>query len=108
MSIQLRRAAEELGYDPSRLTRLQSSFLIGSLADPQQNLFIVASHLDRLRDRDFPGKPADLLTDDDLMVIGARYNRGPDLSLDAIRENLSYGEAILNKRERLEGLLEEE
>jgi len=105
VSIQERRAAEELGYDPSRLTHMQSSFLIASLADPQQNLFIVASHLDRLRDQDFPGKPGELLTADDLKIIGTRYNRGPDLSLEEIQRNLSYGESVVNKKDRLQGLL---
>lgn len=105
VSIQIRRAAEELGYDPLAMSKLQRSFLIGSLGDPQQNLFIVGSHLDRLRDVDFPGKPAELLTDDDLRVTGTRYNRGPDLPLERIRQNMSHGESIVAKRERLQRLL---
>lgn len=107
VSIQLRRAAEELGYDPAAMTELQKSFLISSLEDPQQNLFLVASHLDRLRDQDFPGKPADVLTDDDLKVIGARYNRGPNLTRAEIDQNLSYGNDVVRKRARLEQLLQE-
>jgi len=105
VSTQVRRAAEELGYDPSKLRRPQTNFIIRSLDDPQQNLFIVASHLDRLRDQDFPGKPAELLTDDDLKIIGTRFNRGPDLALEAIQRNLNYGESIVNKKDRLKGLL---
>jgi hypothetical protein len=48
-----------------------------------------------------------MLTDDDLKVIGARYNRGPDLPLEKIKQNLSYGEDIVKKRARLEKLIAE-
>lgn len=107
VQMQIRRAAEELGYDPAALTSEQMGYIIKSLEDPQQNLLLVASHLDRLRNIDSPGKTAELLEDDDLRVLGARYNRGPDLPLAKILENTSYGDAILAKRERLEGLLAE-
>ncbi len=105
VSTQVRRAAEELGYDPSSLTHMQTSFIIASLADPQQNLFIVASHLNRLRNQDFTGKPGELLTDDDLKIVGTRYNRGPDRSLEKIKENLDHGESIVNKKDLLQNLL---
>lgn len=75
------------------------------MEDPQQNLFIVAFHPDRLRDFDFPGKPAGLLTDDDLKIIGARYNRGLDLSLEELHKTakrLSHGEDIVKKKSLLQ------
>jgi outer membrane protein OmpA-like peptidoglycan-associated protein len=110
VSVQLRRAAEELGYDPTKMNSMQINFLIRSLEDPQQNLFIVASHLHRLRDIDFPGKPAGLLTDDELKIIGARYNRGPELSLEALRstgKKLSHGEDIVKKKSLLQDLIKD-
>ena len=105
LSLQLRRAAEELGYEPARMTHVQQRVVIWSLEDPQQALFIAARHLRRLRDVDFPAVPAELLTDDQVRVLGARYNRGPDLSLERIRANTSYGDALLRKRDRMMRLL---
>lgn len=107
VSIQVRRAAEELGYDPAELNRMQASLIIDSLRDPQGNLLIVARHLSRLRDIDAPGKPGALLDDLDLKRIGARYNRGAEQTLEQIDANLGYGKDIVKKRERLEGLLAE-
>lgn len=107
IAIQIRRAAEELGYDPENLNKIQISLIIDSLRDPQQNIFIVASHLDRLRNIDFPAKPAEMLTDDEIRVIGARYNRGPDLSLQDIQKDTSYGNLIVQKKDELQNLLED-
>jgi hypothetical protein len=107
VAIQIRRAAEELGYDPNALSRVQTSFIISSLRDPQQNLFIVASHLHRLWNIDFPARPADMLTDDEIRIIATRYNRGPDLLLEAIQENTSYGDLIIRRKEALQRLLQD-
>jgi soluble lytic murein transglycosylase-like protein len=62
LSVQVRRAAEALGYDPSNdLSPSQRRMLIESLKDPTQNIFIAAKHLADLRDKDFKGvRGADL------------------------------------------------
>jgi hypothetical protein len=84
--------------------------LIWSLEDSQQNVFVVAQHLARLRDITASGVPRGQLTDDQVKLIGARYNRGPELSEATLRDTrtrLSYGEALINKRDRIERLLSE-
>jgi hypothetical protein len=108
VQMELRRAAEELGYDPAQMSAIQRRVLIWSLLDPQQNLFLVASHLDRLRDIDVPGRPSSELTEEDIRVLGARYNRGPDLTRDQILNTgpkTRYGDDLLRKRQRVERLL---
>ncbi|HEY2290787.1 MAG TPA: hypothetical protein VGM86_08815, partial [Thermoanaerobaculia bacterium] len=105
VSMQIRRAAETLGYNPADLTSGQEDLIIASLEDAQTNIFIAAAHLAQLRDIDFPGVGAAQLTDDQIAVVATRFNRGPDLSLERIRQNLSYGRAILRRRTEVEGLI---
>jgi hypothetical protein len=109
VQIQLRRAAEELRYDPARLTAIQRRVLIWSLEDPQQDIFVVAQHLRRLKEIAAAGVPGAQLSDDQVRLIGARYNRGAELSdetLRTTRTRLSYGDALLRKRERVQRLLD--
>jgi hypothetical protein len=111
VQMELRRGAEELGYEPESMSALQRRVLIWSLLDPQQNLFLVASHLDRLRDRDIPGRTAAEMTREDIRVLGARYNRGPELTREQILTTgprTKYGDDVLRKQERVERLLAEE
>jgi hypothetical protein len=110
VQMQIRRAAEELGYDPQRLSPAQRRVIIWSLLDPQQNLYIVASHLQRLKNIDAPGRAASELSDDDVRLIGARYNRGAELSRRALLtlgQRTSYGDAIVRRRERVLELLKD-
>ncbi|MFI9175912.1 hypothetical protein [Streptomyces lincolnensis] len=111
VQMELRRGAEELGYEPQNMSALQRRVLIWSLLDPQQNLFLVASHLDRLRDRDIPDRTAAEMTREDIRVLGARYNRGPELTREQILTTgprTKYGDDVLRKQERVERLLAEE
>ena len=105
ISMQIRTAAETLGYDSSNLTNVQRKAIISSLKDPRQNIFIAAKHLSDLRNIDFKGVGAKQLTTDQVKVIGTRYNRGGGLSLQSIMKNMSYGEFIVNRKSLLEGLL---
>lgn len=105
VSMQVRRAAETLGYDPSNLTGTQRDEIINSLKDPRQNIFLAAAHLAQLRDIDFPGQGASELSTEEIRATATRFNRGPDLSLEQIRQNTSYGDVIINRRERLQELL---
>ena len=72
------------------------------LRNDQANLAIVARHLRQLADIDFAGKK---IGDEEMRIIGARYNRGPDLALDKIKKDTSYGNAILKRRDKLNSLL---
>jgi hypothetical protein len=94
ISIQVRRTAEELGYDVKNMSSDERSALIASLKNPIQNIYIAAKHLSTLRQIDFANKPTTQLTADDIKVIATRYNRGPDLSLEQIKKNLSYGNSL--------------
>jgi hypothetical protein len=103
VSIQVRRAAQILGMDPGKLTSEQLDEVATCLADDGSNLHMVAVHLRQLADIDAPR--TDFLSDEQIRIVGARYNRGPDLSLERIRANTSYGDFILKQREHILGLL---
>jgi len=104
LSMQLRVAMETLGYKPSE-TLLKGNSVIESLKDPMQAFFIIAKHLASLKDVDFKGKSASELTDEEITVVGTRYNRGAGLSLEKIKQNLSYGKAIIKRKEELNNLI---
>jgi hypothetical protein len=106
VSIQVRRAAESLGYDMSQdLSPSQRRMVIASLKQPQENIFIAAKHLSDLRDIDYKGISASNLTESQIEEIATRYNRGPDLSLAKIQKNMSYGQAITKRWDVLRKLL---
>ena len=104
LSMQLRVAMETLGYDKSQRI-VSGNAIIESLRDPTQAFFIVAKHLSSLKEVDFKGKSASELSDDEIKVVGTRYNRGAGLSLEKIKENLSYGQAIIKRKSELETLI---
>lgn len=100
-AMQVRRAAETLGYDPANLTDEQRSAIVASLQDPAQATYIVAAHLRQLIDVDNPGIAANQLTRQDLIRAGARYNYGPERPLALLDRDLSYGVAIANRWDKL-------
>jgi RHS repeat-associated protein len=102
---QVRRAAESLGYDPKTLTDAQRTEIVKSLNDPAHSIFIAAKHLSDLRNIDVPGKAGKDLTTDEIKVIGARYNQGPDKPLADVRKDLSYGQSITKRWTELGNLL---
>ena len=105
VSIQLRRAAEAMGYDPGKLSGDQQDMIKASLQEPRENIFVAAKHLADLRDIDFPGKKASSMTLDDITVTASRFNRGPDLSLQDIEKNMSYGSFIVKRADKLREIL---
>ena len=107
LAIQVRRAAEALGHDPSRMSSDVEAAIIESLNEPRTAIFIAAKHLSDLRDIDFRNKGARDLSWDDILVIGARYNQGPDKPLSEIKKDLSYGKTIRRRAVQLEQLLTE-
>jgi RHS repeat-associated protein len=94
LSIQIRTAAESLGYEYKNLSSQDRKNIITSLKNPIQNIYIAAKHLSDLRYVDFNGKTSSQLTEDDIKVIATRYNRGSGISLENIKKNLSYGNSI--------------
>jgi hypothetical protein len=95
VSIQVRRAIETLGYESDSLDTEQEQMIIDSLKDPKQNIFIAAAHLADLRDIDFQGKSADQMGSEEIKLTATRYNRGPDLSLEDIKKDTSYGDVLM-------------
>lgn len=103
VSIQLRRAAETLDLDWQTMDSKQRDALVECLTQDDTNLNVVARHIVDLRKVDFPN--ATFWTDDQIRVVGARYNRGPTLPIEEIRLNTSYGDFILRNRAHVLDLL---
>jgi len=78
MAVQIRRAAEVLGYDPANLSDSQRAEIVSALKDPAQNMFITAKYLESLKaESDFADVPADQLALYQYEELAARYNGGP-------------------------------
>ncbi|MFE4692074.1 hypothetical protein ACFRH6_18720 [Streptomyces sp. NPDC056749] len=78
IAIQVRRAAEVLGYDPAHLTGSQRDTIEASLQDPGQNIFIASDYLAMLKEESgFADVPADEMTREQRQELAARYNGGP-------------------------------
>ena len=78
MSIQIRRAAEVLGYDPGSLTDAQRDQVENAVKDPAQNIFITSEYLATLKaESEFADVPADQMTAAQYQELAARYNGGP-------------------------------
>ena len=76
IAIQVRRAAETLGYDPATMSQAQRMEVVESLNDPKQNIFIAASHLSDLK-QESGFSANENLTPDQYRELAARYNGGP-------------------------------
>jgi len=104
VAIQLRRAAETMGLDFNQLSEGDKTALVNCLQNADNDLAIVAKHLWQLKEIDFPGKRE--IGKSEMRIIGTRYNRGPDLTLERVLRDTSYGDFIVNRiYERVEGLL---
>ena len=103
VSIQLRRAAETLGPAWSNLSDADKTKIVQCLLNEPCNVGVVGRHLKDLKRIDFPSGNG--IESEIIRITGARYNRGPSLTLEQIRMNTSYGDFILGIRNRLNGLL---
>jgi hypothetical protein len=105
LSIQFRRAAEELDYDVNTLSPDETNALYNSVNNPIENIYIAAKHISTLKKGQFGNTPAIKLTKDDIIIIATRYNRGPDISTEKLKENLSYGNSIYKHEEEINNAL---
>lgn len=105
VSMQLRVAAETLGLNPEKMNWEQERNLIKLLDSEVQNLRLVSKHLFNLLKHDFPKMSTRSLTDDQIRVVGARYNRGVGMPLESLRKDTSYGDFLLKNKERIFKLL---
>jgi len=79
LSIQVRRAAEVLGYDPQHLTGGQRDQLVGALKDPTANVYIAAAYLRQVSDESSAAYvPAAGWTPQMYSEVASRYNGGPN------------------------------
>ncbi|MFC4494746.1 hypothetical protein ACFPA8_11445 [Streptomyces ovatisporus] len=78
MAVQVRRAAEVLGYDPANLTEDQRAEVTASLKDPNENMLISAKYMADLKAQSsFADVPAEEMTPEQYRELAARYNGGP-------------------------------
>lgn len=101
VSIQLKTAALTIGLDPDQMDVSQLRSLSYCLERDVYNIDLAAKHLRMLADHD--GFTSIGL--DEVRVIGARYNRGMDLSLDKIKDNTRYGDFIVKNWLRFSQLM---
>ncbi|WP_128980555.1 hypothetical protein [Streptomyces roseicoloratus] len=78
MAIQVRRAAEVLGYDSSHLTAMQRDVVVDAIKDPAKNIFIASEYLAQLKaESGFADVPPERMTRAQMQELAARYNGGP-------------------------------
>lgn len=106
VSMQIRTAAQTMGLDANTLTDQQTRKLASCLQKDVFNLDLVAKHLRDLALHDFPDADTANLTDEQIKVVGARYNRGTGASLESIKKNTSYGNFIVNNWSHFTQLLQ--
>ncbi|EOC1318436.1 hypothetical protein ACI09J_003097 [Cronobacter turicensis] len=117
IAIQLGVAAETLGIDPNELDHFQQFRLAQCLLNNEFNIRVVAFHLRDLILYDNPGANTSVLTDEQIVVAGSRYNRGRQRNRNDIassihspvgtplREYSEYGRRILEKKETIMQIL---
>lgn len=101
VSIQLRTAAHTIGLKPDEMSVSQLRTLSSCLERDVYNIEIAARHLRMLADHD----NYTLIGLEEVRVIGARYNRGMELSLDKIKQNTRYGDFIVKNWSRFNRLV---
>ncbi|MFD0490119.1 hypothetical protein ACFQ0O_27245 [Saccharopolyspora spinosporotrichia] len=98
LSIQTRRAAEVLGYDPEHLTDEQRDEIRAAAEDPRTNVLISAQHLADLKAQSgYADVPPEKMTDEQrkemYAEIGARYNGGPNWNTNP--DAAAYGKTLV-------------
>ena len=88
------------------LTTNQAEEIINDLKDPVKSTYIAAAHLSDLKDVDYADIPPENMDDNMIRDVATRYNRGPDISLDKIHENTSYGDSISKHEKEIMDALE--
>jgi hypothetical protein len=89
LAVQVRRAAEVLGYDPHHLAGRQRKIVVAAVRDPGQNIFIAAGYLAQLKgESEFAGVPPERMTHAHLEELATRYNGGPFYQVEAAQ---AYG-----------------
>lgn len=104
VSMQLRTAVRTLGRDPDTMSSAELLSLGWALERDAYNLELAAKHLRDLILYDFPGIDTTKLTEEQIVVVGSRYNRGT-VSMEKLKQDLSYGKVILKRWSHMTKLL---
>lgn len=105
MSVQVRRAAEVLGYDPANLTDGQREQVLNATKDPTTNVYIAAEYLAQLKaESEYADVPPESMTREQMQDLAARYNGGPD-PLHLTHEAQAYGRGFANTFDQSSGAL---
>ncbi|MFE9661426.1 hypothetical protein [Streptomyces sp. NPDC005955] len=95
LAIQVRRAAEVLGYDPHHLTDMQRDQVVSAAKDPAKNIFIASEYLAQLKaESGFADVPPEQMTRAQMQELAARYNGGPHYENEAAQ---AYGRGFDQK-----------
>jgi hypothetical protein len=77
--VQIRRAAEVLGFDSHNITDEQRDEIVKALQDPVMSIFITGEFLEHLKAQsEFAGVPADEMRPEDWQKLAASYNNTED------------------------------
>jgi hypothetical protein len=85
------------------MTPQEQQELLFCLEKDVYSIDIVAQHIRQLVEHDKLSLP---LSMESVHIVGARYNRGTELSLEQIKQDLSYGKAIVKRWNRFTRLLQ--
>jgi hypothetical protein len=92
LAVQVRRAAEVLGYDPEDLAGAQRKAVVEAVREPRQNIFIAARYLAHLKaGSPYADVPSERMTRAQMRDLAARYNGGPYYEVEAAQ---AYGRAF--------------
>lgn len=92
VSMQLRTAAKTMGLNADKMSTSELRSLSQCLEKDTYNITLAAMHLRQLADYD---KLPSRLNINDIKVIGTRYNRGTNPSLESIKKDMRYGDFIV-------------
>lgn len=104
VSMQLRTAAATLGMDPNSMSDAQLLSVGRMLERDASNLALAAKHLHDLALHDYPGLNTKVLTDDQIVTIGTRWNRGTGETLANLKDR-SNGKVVLREWKHMQELL---
>ncbi|EGM5038383.1 hypothetical protein IRT72_004823 [Salmonella enterica] len=102
VSMQLRTAAKTMGLNADKMTTSELRALSSCLEKDKYNINLAAMHLRQLADYDKLPKQLGM---NDIRIIGARYNRGTNPSLESIKRDTSYGDFIVRNWQHFNNLL---
>lgn len=105
VSMQLRRAAPYLGINPKDMSLDDLCLVIGELRSDVKNLELVAKHLVDLCKVDYDGINPLTFNDEQISVVCARYNIGPDVSIETVKLIDNYGIDIILKKNHILSLI---